>query len=78
VGNNTMSTAVIAARHFLRRAGWPGILGLAILLGSPIFYATTVMPMQNQIASLKTAQLQLAGYRTNPRGEGLAPTWRCG
>ena len=71
-----MSTAVIAARHFLRRAGWPGILGLAILLGSPIFYATTVMPMQNQIASLKTAQLQLRrDIAQTRRGEAKpAPT----
>jgi len=54
-----MSAAVLAARHFLRRAGWPGMLGLAILLGSPIFYATTVLPMQEQLATLKVEQVQL-------------------
>ncbi|GAO36451.1 membrane protein [Sulfuricella sp. T08] len=71
-----MSTAAIAAKHFLRRAGWAGILGLAILLGSPIFYATTVLPMQEQLASLKVAQLQLRrDIVKNQRGEGKpAPT----
>ena len=71
-----MSTAAIAAKHFLRRAGWAGILGLAILLGSPIFYATTVLPMQEQIASLKVAQLQLRrDIVKNQRGEAKpAPT----
>ena len=71
-----MSTAAIAAKHFLRRAGWAGILGLAILLGSPIFYATTVLPMQEQLASLKVAQLQLRrDIVKNQRGEAKpAPT----
>lgn len=54
-----MSAVVVAAKHFLRRAGWAGIVGLAILLGSPIFYATTVLPMQKQIATLEVAQLQM-------------------
>jgi len=35
------------------------MLGLAILLGSPIFYATTVLPMQEQLATLKVEQVQL-------------------
>lgn len=71
-----MSAAVLAARHFLRRAGWHGILGLAILLGSPIFYAAMVMPMQEQIASLKAAQLQLRReIAQTRRGEAkTAPT----
>jgi hypothetical protein len=71
-----MSAAVLAARHFLRRVGWAGILGLAILLGSPIFYAATVLPMQNQIASLKVAQLQLRrDIAQTRRGEAKpAPT----
>lgn len=54
-----MSAAVITAKNFLRRAGWAGMLGLAILLGSPIFYATTVLPMQEQVATLKAEQVQL-------------------
>lgn len=71
-----MSAAVIAAKSFLRRAGWAGTLGLSILLGSPIFYATTVMPMQNQIASLKATQLQLRrDIAQTRRGEAKpAPT----
>lgn len=71
-----MSATVLAARHFLRRAGWHGILGLAILLGSPIFYAAMVMPMQEQIASLKAAQLQLRRdiEQTRRGEEKTAPT----
>jgi hypothetical protein len=71
-----MSAAVLAAKHFLRRAGWTGILGLAILLGSPIFYATTVLPMQKQLATLKVAQLQLRrDIAQTRRGEARpAPT----
>ncbi len=71
-----MSAAIIAAKSFLRRAGWAGTLGLSILLGSPIFYATTVMPMQNQIASLKATQLQLRrDIAQTRRGEAKpAPT----
>ena len=68
-----MSAAVLAAKRFLRRAGWPGILGLAILLGSPVFYATTVMPMQKQLATLKAAQLQLRRDRAQTRRGEVKP-----
>ena len=70
MGNSTVNTAVVAAKHFLRRARWAGVVGLAILLGSPIFYATTVLPMQEQLATLKAAQLQLRReLAQNRRGE---------
>lgn len=71
-----MSVAIIVAKNFLRRVGWAGILGLAILLGSPIFYAAMVMPMQEQIASLKVVQLQLRQdiEQTRRGEEKAAPT----
>lgn len=71
-----MSAAVVAAKNFLRRAGWPGMLGLAILLGSPIFYAAMVLPMQEQLATLKVEQLQLRRdlAQTRHRDTKPAPT----
>ncbi|MBU1690503.1 MAG: hypothetical protein KJ958_05390 [Gammaproteobacteria bacterium] len=54
-----MSASIIAAKNFLRRSGWVGMLSLGILLGSPIFYATMVLPMQEQLATLKVEQVQL-------------------
>jgi len=71
-----MNAAVVAAKNFLRRAGWTGILGLVILLGSLIFYATTVLPMQKQHAMLKLEQLQLRRdiAQNQHRESKLAPT----
>lgn len=54
-----MKHLALSIRHTLRRAGWPGMLGLALLLGGPAFYVTEVTTMQEQAEALKSSQQQL-------------------
>ncbi|MHB0985139.1 MAG: hypothetical protein ACYC05_06045 [Sulfuricella sp.] len=71
-----MSAVALAAKRFLRRTGWVGILGLALLLGSPVFYAATVLPMRKQVEALKKDQRQMrrnilqTGRRLTPAPTG--------
>ncbi|MFA5240855.1 MAG: hypothetical protein WC029_00220 [Sulfuricella sp.] len=68
-----MNAAILAAKHFLRRSGWAGMLGLAILLGSPVFYAATVLPMQKQLEALESAKLQLRRELAQSRRKEVLP-----
>jgi len=71
-----MSAVVLAAKRFLRRTGWVGMLGLALLLGSPVFYVATVLPMQKKVEALKEDLRQLrrniaqTGRRATPAPTG--------
>jgi Tfp pilus assembly protein PilO len=69
-----MTALTLTARHALRRAGWPGMLGFVLLLGSPAVYLALVMPLQEQADALKAAQQQLRQEIAQHRGQQAPAT----